>query len=145
MDLTARLVSPWQGAILSLRLLETLLGFLLLFLHLSFNCYRMASARHLRPIAHLRVTQTETYKMTQQRGKNKHGSEGRHISVSQHEHKVINTHLDDWNIPPWEKQAFWQCLPWGKWLLRGVIAWWSWKIHWRHWRKDPMMALLNQL
>lgn len=32
-------VSPWQGAVLSLRLLETLLVFLLLFLDLSFNGY----------------------------------------------------------------------------------------------------------
>lgn len=46
-------VSPWQGAVLSLRLLEALMVFMLLFLDLSFNCYWMAPAWGLRPVAHL--------------------------------------------------------------------------------------------
>lgn len=54
-------VSPWEGAVLSLCLLETFLVFLLLFLDLGFNSYWMASARHLRPVAHLLVTQAKTH------------------------------------------------------------------------------------
>lgn len=61
-------VSPWQGAVLSLRLLETLLVFLLLFLDLSFNGYWMAPAWRLRPVAHLQIKDTQNdYTVKQQK------------------------------------------------------------------------------
>lgn len=52
-------VSPWQGVVLSVCFLQAFSVLLLLFLHLSVNCYWSAAARCLRPIAHLRVTQAE--------------------------------------------------------------------------------------
>lgn len=60
-------VSPWQRAVLSLCLLDTIPVLLLLFLGLSVNCYRVASAWRLRPIAHLPGTKTRMHKVQSHR------------------------------------------------------------------------------
>lgn len=81
----------------------------------------MTSARHLRPVAHLLVTQPQTLNGEAAKTSTDPNADAATV-LQRREHTEISTHLDDWNIFPLAQHGVWECETSGNTLLQGVIA-----------------------